>query len=216
MQSDALLVPLENEKSDDPIEFADDAPEVQWKATVCATTRVKEKMRSVEAYMALPSSEYSVLSAEQIERLSDSDFKCTLGTMNFFGTKITPVLYVDVTVYPDEAKSVIAVTRAETTGSEIARKVNGTFSISAVNVVTAGEDNRGRKTLTSDTKLSIDVKVPRSRIPLRVIRSGGNFIVQSSLNVIVPAFIRILAADFGRWTAGSDERSEVDGADLSV
>jgi hypothetical protein len=58
--------------------------------------------------------------------------------MNFFGTKIQPVLYVDVNVYPEFNRSEIVVRRAETVGSETADKVNGTFSISAINIVSAG------------------------------------------------------------------------------
>ena len=81
----------------------------------------------------------SVLTASQISRISDSEFKCTLPTMNFFGTKIQPLLYVDVNVYPEFNRSEIVVRRAETVGSETAEKVNGTFSISAINIVSAGE-----------------------------------------------------------------------------
>lgn len=58
--------------------------------------------------------------------------------MNFFGTKIQPILYVDVNVYPEFNRSEIVVRRAETVGSETADKVNGTFSISATNIVSAG------------------------------------------------------------------------------
>ena len=202
-------------KEDVILEFAEDAPKVAWRASVRSQARVKENKRSVEEYMALPSSEYSVLSADQIERLSATEFKCTLPGMNFFGTKITPVLFVDVTVYPEEARSVIAVKRAETVGSAVAERINGTFSISAINEVSSGVDDKGRKVLRSATNLEVDVMIPKSRIPLRVVRSGGNFIMQSSLNVIVPAFIRILAADFRRWTDGSDERTELEGANLS-
>ena len=105
----------------------------------------------------------------------------------------------------------ISVTRAETIGSEIAEKVNGTFSISAINTVTAGMDDKRRKTLTSETNLNIDVLVPSSKLPLRVIQSGGNFIMQSTLTVILQAFVRILAADFKRWSAGDDSREAVEG-----
>lgn len=59
--------------------------------------------------------------------------------MNFFGMKIQPVLYVDVNVYPELNRSEIVVLRAETIGSETAERVNGTFSLSAINVVSAGK-----------------------------------------------------------------------------
>lgn len=184
---------------------------VTWQASAKASVVVKEQFRTVEAYMGLPASKYSVLSADQIQRLSDTEFKCSLATLNFFGTKITPVLYVDVNVIPEEAKSIISVTRAETMGSEMADIVNGTFSISSVNIVTAGIDNKQRKTLNSETSLMIDVVVPSDKLPLRVIQSGGNFIMQSTLTVIVQAFVRILAADFRRWSEGSDVRDAVEG-----
>lgn len=167
--------------------------------------------------MALPASEYSVLAAKQIVRISDTDFKCVIGNLNFFGTIICPVLYVSVNVYPEEARAEIVVDRAETTGSEIADSLNGTFSIVAVNKVSAGVDKKGRKTLNSETTLKIDAVIPDgSKVPSRMIRSGGNFIMQSSLNIIVPTFVRLLALDFKRWSAGSDERKEVEGAELSV
>lgn len=190
--------------------------EIMWTAEVSSSCRVKESKRTVEQYMALPASQYSVLSSDQIVRLSDDQFRCDLPAMNFFGTLIQPILYVDVKVFPDDAKAEIIVSRAETVGSDIARKVNGTFSISAINTVTAGVDNKGRKTLNSSTKLKIDVAVPpESKLPKRILQSGGNFIMQSSLNVIVPTFVRILRYDFERWSAGDDSRSAVEGAKLS-
>ena len=70
--------------------------------------------------------------------MSETEFKCTLPAMNFFGMKIQPVLYVDVNVYPQFNRSEIVVIRAETIGSETAERVNGTFSLSAINVVSAG------------------------------------------------------------------------------
>lgn len=195
---------------------SDSRPRVVWEAASKSSVRVTELKRSVEAYMALPASQYSVLTAEQITRLSDTEFKCTLGTMNFFGTKLTPVLYVSVVVYPEQAKSEIIVTKAEVTGSETADVINGSFSISAVNVVSAGVDSKGAKILTSDTKLHIDAAVPSTRLPLGFIRRGGNFLMQSTLSIIVPTFVRILAADFKRWSAGDDSRSAVEGAQLPV
>ncbi len=67
---------------------------VTWKAEKQSSVRVTESLRTCEEYMALPATEYSVLSANQIVRLSETSFKATLPTLNFFGTKITPVLYV--------------------------------------------------------------------------------------------------------------------------
>ena len=69
--------------------------------------------------------------------------------------------------------------------------------------------------MNSQTDLNIDVTVPKSKIPLRVIRSSGNFMMRSTLKIIVEAFIRVLAADFRKWSEGSDERTAVEGASLN-
>lgn len=191
--------------------------QITWKAYKKSTVVVKEKLRSVEAYMALPSTEYSVLASDSIVRLDDRNFKAVLPTMNFFGTKITPILFVDVTVYPDDTKSVIAVQRAETVGSETALQINGTFGIEAINTVTAGIDDKGRKTLTSETHLKIDVVIPSSsKVPAGALRRTGNFLMQQSLNLIVPTFVRLLAFDFKRWSGGENSRSEIEGASLGA
>ena len=196
--------------------FLESDRRITWKAAVRSEAKVKESQRKVEEYMALPASEYSVLSANQIERLSDREFKATLGKLNFFGKDFIPILYVDVDVIPEEARSEIKVNRAETTGSDIAEKISGTFEILAKNMVSAGLDKKGRKVLISDTTLSIDVVVPQdSRVPLRIIKSGGNFIIQQSLNLIVPTFVRLLAFDFKRWSAGENARDAIDGASLN-
>lgn len=180
---------------------ADTSRRITWSAAVKSSVWVREdaERRTVKEYMALPATQYSVLSASQIERLSDTEFKATLGSMNFFGTKIIPVLYVNVNVVPEEHRAEIVVERAETVGSEIAEKLSGTFTISAINLVSAGRDDKDRATLTSETKLLINVVVPEdAKVPRRLIQSGGNFIIQSSLNIIVPTFVRILAEDFKR------------------
>jgi hypothetical protein len=200
--------------------YGSDLPEtdrrITWKAAVRSEAKVKESQRKVEEYMALPASEYSVLSADQIERLSDTQFKATLGKLNFFGKDFIPILYVDVDVIPEEARSEIKVNKAETTGSDMAEKISGTFDIVAKNMVSTGMDKKGRKVLISDTTLAIDVIVPaESRIPLRIINSGGNFVIQQSLNLIVPTFIRLLAFDFRRWSAGENKRDALEGASLN-
>ena len=212
---DRTLDVVETVSEDKTLAYSDNDRRIQWKAAVRAQATVKETKRSSEEYMALPASEYSVLSADQIERLSDTEFKATLGRLNFFGKDFIPVLYVDVEVFDKEARAEIRVSRAETTGSDMAEKISGKFDILAVNKVSTGLDKKGRKVLVSDTTLSIDVIVPpESRIPLRIINSGGNFVIQQSLNFIVPTFIRLLAFDFMRWSAGQDDRDPIEGASL--
>lgn len=195
-------------------------PVVKWEASSRGSVRVTEAKRSVEDYMALPASQYSVLSADQVTRLNDTDFKIALSKLNFFGTHLRPLLYVKVFVQPALARSDILVDHAELESDDpIVQAINNRFTIHVLNVVTAGVDKKGRKTLNSETTLSIEAKVPatgRIPLPLGMVQKGGQLILQSTLAIIVPTFLRILAADFKRWSAGDDNRGAVEGARLDL
>eukprot|EP01039_Chlorochromonas_danica_P002399 gene2399-2631_t len=211
------LVPLPSPSS--PL-LTDNRPVVKWEASSHGSVRVTEIKRSVEDYMALPASQYSVLSADQVTRLNDTDFKIALSKLNFFGTHLRPLLYVKVFVQPEIARSDILVDHAELESDDpIVQAINNRFSIHVLNIVTAGVDKKGRKTLNSNTTLSIEAKVPatgRISLPLGMIQKGGQLILQSTLAIIVPTFLRILAADFKRWSAGDDNRGAVEGARLDL
>ena len=78
-----------------------------------------------------------------------------------------------------------------------------------------GVDKKGRKNLTGDTSLTVNVEVPPSKFPLRVIQSGGNIIMQASLDIVVRTFVRVLSADFQRWSQGNDSRVAIEDAIFS-
>ena len=67
--SNTSVEDLIEEDDEEELVFEENAPKVTWTACVKSSAKVKEINRSVEEYMGLPASEYSVLSAEQIERL---------------------------------------------------------------------------------------------------------------------------------------------------
>ena len=124
LQETGELEDTGREASIDSSALKSESRRVTWSAGAQSSVRVKEINRTVEEYMALPASQYSVLSADQIERLSEREFKCTLGNLNFFGTVICPILFVDVNVIPEKHRSEIIVSRAETTGSQVADRVS--------------------------------------------------------------------------------------------
>ncbi len=57
--------------------------------------------RSLREYMSLPASQYSTLDGEKVERVGDDTFVCTLGSFDFLGFKLQPVLTARVDVRPD-------------------------------------------------------------------------------------------------------------------
>lgn len=52
-------------------------------------------------YMRLPASQYSVLDAERIERVSEDTFRCYVYTIKFFSFEVCPVLLVKVEEQPN-------------------------------------------------------------------------------------------------------------------
>lgn len=55
----------------------------------------------VVEYMRLPASQYSVLDAERIERVSEDTFRCYVYTIKFFTFEVCPVLLVKVEQQPN-------------------------------------------------------------------------------------------------------------------
>lgn len=50
----------------------------------------------VAEYMTLPVSQYSVLDAAKIERISDETFRVQIGEVSFLGTKVIPIMTLTV------------------------------------------------------------------------------------------------------------------------
>lgn len=59
-----------------------------------AEYKVNEGAKTLQAYLALPVSEYStnVLQAKTIKRLDESTFECELETTTIFGYTVTPII----------------------------------------------------------------------------------------------------------------------------
>jgi len=185
---------------------------VEWKAQCSGTKQVVEGPRSLDAYLALPPSEYSVLDANLIERLNENEFRCEIDPLNFFGNKVIPVLYVRVDVSQDKPMSTISVTKCEIKGSEAALKANGAFTVEADNVVSYEKVSTLVRKMRSDVSLRITAVLPENLpLPVRLVNRTGNFILQTSLNLITNRFVSILAKDYKQWSVGkNDERKPVE------
>ena len=66
-----------NNSNNDAVSVANGRRSITWCAAKKSSVTVKEIKRSVEAYMGLPASEYSVLTSDSIKRVDDTNFKGT-------------------------------------------------------------------------------------------------------------------------------------------
>jgi Protein of unknown function (DUF1997) len=155
--------------------YAENPPTVLWHAAARSKKRVKEGGRSLLAYLSLPPSQYSVLDARQIERISVDEFRCCPGALNFFGHHVSPVLYLRVRVDEGAARVSIDCTGVELEGSPAIRSASNSFTCECTNIVSSGPlEPSGKRVLQSEVDLRIEVKVPKENwIPLRVLRSTG-------------------------------------------
>lgn len=85
-----------------------------------------------EPWRALPASQYSTLDGEKVERIGDDTFVCTLGSFEFFGFRLQPILTAQVDVKPGGAGCVIKVVSAEMHGSGLVENINDMFEIDSV------------------------------------------------------------------------------------
>jgi hypothetical protein len=84
--------------------------------------------------MALPASQYSVLDARKIERLSDDVFRCHVGRLAFLGFCVEPVL--TVSVQTGARGCTIALLGCELRGSPAVERAGGQFEAAMANRVT--------------------------------------------------------------------------------
>ncbi|CAM9223736.1 unnamed protein product [Chrysoparadoxa australica] len=190
-------------------------PLVKWRASKESAKRVTPGERSLERYVRLPPSEYSLLNPDTIERLNDEEFRCEPGRLNFFGTVVNPILYLRVDVDESVGGAKISLTKVELEGSEVVTSANGTFTCECSNIVSCADapaSKRGEatKSLTNSVEISVDLQVPNETfISPRVLQHGGSFVLQRMLDLAVPQFVRWLAKDYKKWSAGDDSRSAV-------
>jgi len=68
---------------------------------LCYCNLLSLNFEFVVEYMRLPASQYSVLDAERIERVSEDTFRCYVYTIKFFTFEVCPVLLVKVEQQPN-------------------------------------------------------------------------------------------------------------------
>lgn len=188
---------------------------------------VQEMQRPLSEYMSLPASQYSVLDARKIERISDTMFKCYVGELNLISWTAEPVLTVSVTVEPEEQGCTIRLLSCTLRGSKFVEDINDKFDAKMTNVVrwraasagTTGQAkqspahtdavSRTSKQIVSTTSLRVELEIPGwcSFLPASTIEKTGSGVLQNVLNAMVPRFLAQLNNDYKLWAAGNGLRA---------
>ena len=160
--------------------------------------------------MALPVSQYSVLDARRIERLTDTTFRCYVDGVRFFSLRVDPVVTVAVT--PGDRGPTVTLLDARLEGSPTAVAASDRFDVTMTNAVRweekegGGGGGRGaRHEQRADTAIEMRLDVPRwFAVPLPSVERAGSRVMQRVLDMAVPRFLAQLAADYEKWANGEE------------
>lgn len=161
-------------------------------------------------------------------------FRCYVGQLKFFNWSVEPVITVSVTV--QERGCTIRLLSCRLQGSSFVDDINNKFSASMTNVVqwrellaepgssstggggsssstdadAAATDN-GAKEIVSNTSIEVNVEVPGwfQLIPVSGIESTGSGVMQKTVDIMVPRFLKQLEKDYELWASGDASRKPV-------
>eukprot|EP01018_Ginkgo_biloba_P020368 Gb_21996 [translate_table: standard] len=168
---------------------------------------IEELGRPLAEYMRLPASQYSVLDAERIERVDENTFRCYVYRFKFFSFEVCPVLLVRVEEQSNGCRIQLLSCKLE--GSPVVVAQNEKFSASMVNEISCStDDSSSTQKLISNTTIEvvIDIPFPFRTIPVELIESTGNQVLQQLLRVMLPRFLTQLSKDYKAWASGDTSR----------
>ncbi|CAN6476977.1 unnamed protein product [Victoria cruziana] len=193
----------------DPIIGASSPPRARLAAKRTESVTVVQNLeRPIEEYMRLPASQYSVLDAERIERVDGNTFRCYVYKFKFFNFEVCPVLLVQVEVEPNCC--CIRLLSCKLEGSPIVVQQNEKFSASMMNRISCNTNNNGAtvQQLVSNTEIEVVIDIPFAfrALPVALIESSGNQVMEQILKIMLPRFLAQLVKDYKAWSSGDDSR----------
>jgi hypothetical protein len=130
---------------------------------------------------------------------STDEWRCKIGSVNFFGLEFQPILYTTAHISHDNQQVEFNITRSEISiGSNFA-EFNRTFVITGSNVISSGVDKLGFPTIESALNVQVQCLFPMIKLPKNLLQHCGVHIVQCALNAFAPHIINTLAVDYIRW-----------------
>ncbi|WJX17491.1 hypothetical protein P8452_07404 [Trifolium repens] len=177
---------------------------------------VQQLQRPLIEYMSLPASQYSVLDAERIERVSEDTFRCYVYTIKFFTFEVCPVLLVKVEQQPNGC--CIKLLSCKLEGSPIVASQNDKFDAIMVNRISCETNSNDSlvQQLASDTIIEVSIEIPFAfkAIPKQAIESAGTQVLEQILKIILPRFMSQLVKDYQAWASGNTSRQPLGTGEL--
>ncbi len=169
---------------------------VQWQSSTSARVPVStEDDGLLREYLALPTTQYSLLDEKFVEQLSDDTFVVRVPLDEIIGVELTPAISIVATPHGRDGKVTFVGTEA-TLGSP---SLDELFTLKVVAVLKGqGASLQARVNVT----MALSVPPRLRAIPNPLLGYAGRLITKSILMATVPNFSNLLVSDFEQWARG--------------
>jgi hypothetical protein len=175
---------------------------VQWQSSTSARVPVStEDDNLLREYLALPTTQYSLLDEKFVEKLSDDTFVVRVPLNDIVGVDLTPAISIVASPHGRDGKVTFVGTEA-TLGSP---SLDDLFTLKVVAVLKGqGASIQARV----DVKMALRVPPRLRAIPNPLLGYAGRLITKSILVGVVPNFIKLLVSDYETWSSNDKQRGE--------
>lgn len=172
---------------------------VQWQSSTSARVPVStEDDGLLREYLALPTTQYSLLDEKFVEKVSEDTFVVRVPLSEIIGVDLTPAISIVATPHGRDGKVTFVGTEA-TLGSP---SLDDMFTLKVVAVLKGqGASIQARVNVT----MALSVPPRLRAIPNPLLGYAGRLITKSILMATVPNFSSLLVSDYEKW-ASNDER----------
>jgi hypothetical protein len=185
------------------LEQSDKYLDLNWQAETYSTSDMMICSSTLHSYFSNPNLPFNLSASHvNITHISGNNYMSVSPSINVFGNEFIPVLFYQVTQEPSNKFVSMKVMRSEMRGGSIAQKISEFYSltsnteISAKSTTTTAADHESYQvSARADIRVNIRFPKEKNKIPIRVLKSAGNYLLQNYLNTLGPNLLKNIVAD---------------------
>lgn len=181
--------------------------DIKWEAETFSTSNIMISEKTLNSYFSNPQLPFTLSASHvNITHISDNNYMSISPSINVFGNEFIPVLFYEVTQQPDNKFVSMKVTGSEMRGGTVASKISQYYSLTSCTEIYAkpamdhvlstelGPESY-QVAARADIHVSIIFPKDKNKIPLRVLKSAGSYVLQNYLNMLGPNLLKNIVAD---------------------
>jgi len=187
------------------LEPSDKYLDLNWQAETFSTSDMMISESSLHSYFSNPNLPFNLsASTVNITHISGNNYMSISPSINVFGNEFIPVLFYEVTQEPNNKFVSMKVIRSEMRGGSIAQKISEFYSLTSnteisaksTTTTTAAADHESYQvSARADIRVNIRFPKEKNKIPIRILKSAGNYLLQNYLNTLGPNLLKNIVAD---------------------